>query len=219
MVAEDCKNLRNATISEYGVPIALLCYFCGWRCPCFSFAQGIVEGRIRSVKIIKPAVLALFTLTVISLRALAANDPPLPPSAMADKVVVLKSQRALLLMKSDKVLKRYVVQLGGSPVGTKIKQNDNKTPEGNYVLDWHNAKSAFYRSIHISYPNADDLTRAKKLGVQPGGALFIHGLPNGFHGHSDALGDWTAGCIAVTDAEMDEIWRAVADGTPIEIRP
>ena len=170
-------------------------------------------------KIARLAVLVPLALGGLSIQALSANDPPLPTSAVADKVVVLKSQRTLLLMKGDEVLKRYIVSLGGDPVGPKIRQGDNKTPEGTYVLDRHNSNSQYHRSIHISYPNADDLARARKLHVPPGGELFIHGLPNDFHGHSDALGDWTEGCIAVSDAEMDEIWRAVADGTPIEIRP
>jgi murein L,D-transpeptidase YafK len=170
------------------------------------------------VKIIKPAVLALFTLASISLQALSANDPPLPAAAMADKVVLLKSYRRLVLMKGDEVLKTYIVSLG-DPVGPKVRQGDHKTPEGSYILDRHNANSQFHRSIHISYPNADDLARAKKMGVSAGGELFIHGLPNEFHGHSEALGDWTEGCIAVSNVEMDEIWRAVPDGTPIEIKP
>lgn len=170
-------------------------------------------------KIIKLAALVPFTVAVSSLQARSANDSPLPPSAMADKVVVLKSYRRLLLMRGDEVLKTYIVSLGGNPVGPKIRQGDNKTPEGSYILDRHNTNSQYHRSIHISYPNADDLARARKLGVSPGGELFIHGLPNDFHGHSNALGDWTEGCIAVTNAEIDEIWRAVADGTPIEIKP
>ena len=170
-------------------------------------------------KISKLAVLVPFTFAVFSLQALSANDPPLPASAMADKVVVVKSQRTLLLMKGDEVLKRYIVSLGANPVGPKIRQGDNKTPEGSYVLDRHNTNSQYHRSIHISYPNAGDVARAKKLGVPPGGELFIHGLPNDFRGDSEALGDWTEGCIAVSDAEINEIWRAVADGTPIEIKP
>ena len=172
---------------------------------------------MRMRKIVRLAILSL-TLPVFSLQAFSENVPPLSASARADKVLVLKSRRVLLLMKGDEVLKRYIVSLG-NPVGPKIRQGDHKTPEGTYVLDRHNANSQFYRSIHISYPNADDVARAKKLGVRAGGDLFIHGLPNDFHGHSDALGDWTEGCIAVTDAEMDEIWRMVADGTPIEIKP
>ncbi len=170
-------------------------------------------------KITKLAVLALFTLTAFSSPAFSADVPPLPASAMADKVLVLKSQRTLLLMKGDEVLKRYIVSLGGNPVGPKLRQGDNKTPEGSYVLDRHNANSQYHRSIHISYPNAEDRARATKLRVPPGGELFIHGLPNQFRGDSDALGDWTEGCIALNNAEIDEIWRAVADGTPIEIKP
>jgi len=184
---------------------------------CFLHGQ-LSEGRIWRVKITKLTVFALFALAFFSSQALPATDSPLPPTVVANKVVVLKSYRKLLLMKGDEVLKTYIVQLG-DPVGPKVRQGDNKTPEGNYVLDRHNAKSQFYRSIHISYPNADDLARARKLGVSTGGELYIHGLPNDFHGHSEALGDWTEGCIAVTNAEMDEIWRAVADGTPIEIKP
>jgi murein L,D-transpeptidase YafK len=170
-------------------------------------------------KIAKLAALVPFTFAVSCLQALSANDSPLPPSAMADKVVVLKSYRRLLLMRGDEVLKTYIVSLGGNPIGPKIRQGDNKTPEGSYILDRHNTNSQYHRSIHISYPNAGDLARAKKLGVPAGGELFIHGLPNDFRGHSEALGDWTEGCIAVTNAEIDEIWRAVADGTPIEIKP
>lgn len=171
------------------------------------------------MKIKKLAVLALLPLVTFCSLPLSASDPPLPPSVTADKVVVLKSYRTLLLMKGDEVLKRYIVQLGADPVGSKVRQGDNKTPEGNYVLDRHSASSLYHRSIHISYPNADDVARARKLGVSPGGELYIHGLPNDFRGHSEGLGDWTEGCIAVTNAEMDEIWRAVADGTPIEIKP
>ena len=170
-------------------------------------------------KIAKLAVLGPFTLAACSVQALSVNDRTLPASAVADKVVVLKSYRQLLLMRGGEVLKTYIVSLGGDPVGPKIRRGDNKTPEGTYILDRHNASSQYHRSIHISYPHADDLARARKLGVSPGGELFIHGLPNEFHGHSDALGDWTEGCIAVTNAEIDEIWRAVADGTPIEIKP
>jgi murein L,D-transpeptidase YafK len=139
--------------------------------------------------------------------------------AIADKVVVLKAERKLLLMKGDEVLKTYSVSLGGNPVGPKVRQGDSKTPEGKYVLDRHNSLSHYHRSIHISYPNAEDVARARKLGVSPGGDVFVHGQPHEFSGTSQELGDWTDGCVAVTNAEMDEIWRAVPDGTLIEIRP
>jgi murein L,D-transpeptidase YafK len=170
-------------------------------------------------KITKLSVVALLTLPVVSVQALSADSPPLPASAMADKVLVLKAERKLLLMKGNEVLKTYTVSLGGNPVGLKIREGDRKTPEGDYVLDRHNAHSQYHRSIHISYPNAEDVARARKLGVPTGGDLFIHGLPNDFKGPSQQQGDWTDGCIALTNAEIDEIWRVVPDGTPIEIKP
>lgn len=141
--------------------------------------------------------------------------------ASPDKVVVFKSKRLLILMKGDEKLTEYKIALGGEPVGPKDREGDHKTPEGLYVLDRRNAKSKFYKSIHISYPDTQDRERASKLGIPPGGDIMIHGLPNGFGwlGSLHRSRDWTDGCIAVTDQEMDEIWQAVADGTPIEIKP
>jgi murein L,D-transpeptidase YafK len=138
-----------------------------------------------------------------------------------DRVIVLKQERTLQLMSSGKVLKTYKVALGGNPVGPKMQQGDHRTPEGIYVLDHRNVHSQFYRSIHISYPNAADRTKAAKLQVAPGGDIFLHGLPNGYKwiGSKHRLRDWTDGCVAVTDEEIDEIWKLVTDGTPIEIRP
>jgi murein L,D-transpeptidase YafK len=145
----------------------------------------------------------------------------LPAGARADRVVVVKSQRTLTLFDHGKVLKTYKIALGSEPVGPKTRQGDHRTPEGTYILDRRNAHSQFYRSIHISYPNAQDGARAAKLGVSPGGDIYVHGLPNGFGwlGSAHRAKDWTDGCIAVTDQELDEIWRAVPDGTVIEIRP
>ncbi|WP_353063446.1 L,D-transpeptidase family protein [Tunturibacter psychrotolerans] len=170
-------------------------------------------------KITKLAVVSLLALAVVFAHALSADNPSFPASAIADKVLVLKGERKLLLMKGNEVLKTYTVSLGGNPVGLKVREGDLKTPEGNYVLDRHNAHSQYHRSIHISYPNAEDVARARKLGVPTGGDLFIHGLPNDFKGPDQRQGDWTNGCIAVTNAEIDEIWRVVVDGTPIEIKP
>ena len=118
-------------------------------------------------------------------------------------------------------MKVYKVALGGDPVGPKTKQGDHKTPEGVYVLDFRNAHSQFYKSIHISYPSQRDRAVARRKGISPGGDVFVHGLPNGFGavGAAHRLKDWTDGCIAVTNQEMDEIWQAVPDGTEIEIRP
>lgn len=139
----------------------------------------------------------------------------------ADRVVVFKKERTLQLMNAGKMLKTYQVALGGNPVGPKTRQGDHKTPEGTYILDSRNPHSQFYKSIHISYPNVQDRAAARKNRVSPGGDVFIHGLPNGYGwiGAGHRAKDWTDGCIAVTDQEMDEIWRTVSDGTPIEIRP
>lgn len=143
------------------------------------------------------------------------------PALQADHVLVLKKQRTLELLDQGRVIKTYKVALGGDPVGPKTRQGDHKTPEGIYVLDSRNAHSHFYKAIHISYPNAHDRAAARQQGVSPGGDVFVHGLPNRYAwvGASHRLKDWTDGCIAVTDEEMDEIWSTVKDGTPIEIRP
>jgi len=139
----------------------------------------------------------------------------------ADRVIVVKHERTLTLMSGSTVLKSYKVSLGSEPVGPKQRQGDHKTPEGSYVLDRRNPRSRFYRSLHISYPTPEQRTEAVKTGTDPGGDIMIHGLPNGFGwlGSLHRTLDWTDGCIAVTDQEMDEIWQAVADGTPIEIKP
>jgi murein L,D-transpeptidase YafK len=139
----------------------------------------------------------------------------------ADRVLVLKKERTLQLLSEGKVIKTYKIALGGEPVGPKTKQGDHKTPEGVYVLDSRNVRSRFYKSIHISYPNAGDRAAARRQGASPGGDVFVHGLPKGFGyvGAAHRLRDWTDGCVAVTNEEIDEIWSAVADGTPIEIRP
>jgi len=139
----------------------------------------------------------------------------------ADQVIVVKTQRTLTLLLHGKVLRTYKVALGGSPVGAKDQQGDHKTPEGHYILDRRNAKSRFYKSIHVSYPNEEDKQRAARRGISPGGDIMIHGLPNGFGwlGATHRAQDWTDGCVAVTNLEMDEIWELVSDRTPIEIRP
>ncbi len=138
-----------------------------------------------------------------------------------DKVIVLKSARVLQLLRGGEIVKTFKISLGKDPKGPKTQHGDGKTPEGNYVLDYRNARSQFHRSIHISYPSATDKERARKLGLSPGGDIFVHGLPNGLGwiGRAHLLRDWTDGCIAVTNAEIEEFWRLVPDGTPIEIKP
>jgi len=165
-----------------------------------------------------------WVFTVLGVISLCGSGPAqsgTPLALHADRVLVRKKERSLELLSQGKVIKTYKVALGGDPIGPKARKGDHKTPEGIYVLDSRNSRSQFYKSIHISYPNARDRAAARHLGVSPGGDVFVHGLPNGYRlvGASHRLKDWTDGCIAVTDEEMDEIWAAVADGTPIEIRP
>lgn len=139
----------------------------------------------------------------------------------ADKVLVIKHRRLLMLMYRGKVVRRYRIALGFQPKGHKRQQGDGRTPEGNYVIDWRNPKSRFTLSLHINYPNRVDRASARRRGVDPGGDIFIHGLPNGATaiGRAHSARDWTLGCIAVTSDEIREIWKAVPNGTPIEIRP
>ncbi|NOX79526.1 MAG: L,D-transpeptidase family protein [Deltaproteobacteria bacterium] len=139
----------------------------------------------------------------------------------ANLVMVKKSEAKLYLMKGGKVFREYHVVLGGHPKGPKQRQGDERTPEGRYILDYKNARSSFYKSIHISYPNKADRERARKAHVKPGGDIMIHGQKNGWRWLSflSRHFNWTDGCIAVTNSEMDEIWDAVKIGTPIEILP
>jgi len=149
----------------------------------------------------------------------ANNAQITPNNVVIDKVFVDKSERILQLLSEDKVIASYHIALGDSPAGHKQQQGDERTPVGVYTLDYKNEKSKFYRSIHISYPNAADKAHAKKLGVSAGGDIMIHGQKNGF-GHLASITqqrDWTDGCIAVTNDEMDQIMEAVEIGTAIEI--
>ena len=139
----------------------------------------------------------------------------------ADKVLIEKKERQLTLLSKGEVIKSYKIALGGNPVGPKERQGDNKTPEGTYIIDSRNGKSGYHLSLHISYPNEKDKRRVKELGVSPGGDIMIHGIKNGFSwiGSSHAEVDWTEGCIAVTNEEMEEIYKFVPNGTIVEIRP
>jgi murein L,D-transpeptidase YafK len=138
-----------------------------------------------------------------------------------DLVHVYKDQRKMELLSRGVVVKTYAIALGGSPLGPKTQEGDNKTPEGRYVLDWRNPKSAFHKSIHISYPNTKDRLDAKNKNKSPGGDIFLHGLGHkwSFLGKAHTMYDWTRGCVAVSNNEMDEIWDLVPNGTPIHIMP
>lgn len=150
---------------------------------------------------------------------------PRPPAAAAalaaDSVVVEKAARRLTLFYHGAAVRSYRIALGGNPEGTKVRLGDRRTPEGLYRIDWRNPNSRFHLSLHISYPGPGDLARADSAGVPPGGAIMIHGLPRGYEdvGAAHAEVDWTDGCVAVTNEEVEEIWRAVPLGAPIQIKP
>ena len=153
-----------------------------------------------------------------------AATPPDPLAALlghpVDAVRVEKSKRRMLLLKQGHVYRSYRVALGKQP-GPKRVAGDKRTPEGRYTIDGRNPRSDYYKALHISYPSESDRKLAKLMGKEPGGNIVIHGLPNGMEDAEVLLRglDWTGGCIAVTNREMEEIWRLVRDGTPIEIRP
>ena len=150
-----------------------------------------------------------------------------PATLTVDRIVVEKARHRMTLLDGDKVVRRYRIALGGDPEGHKRREGDGRTPEGVYRIDFRNSRSDFHLSLRISYPDAKDRAAAQKRGAPPGGDIFIHGEPNrigwllswaGAAGLVDR-GDWTDGCIAVTNPEIREIWANVRVGTPIEIRP
>lgn len=139
----------------------------------------------------------------------------------ASHILVDKSDRRLTLMQGQAVLATFPIALGGASEGHKGEEGDQRTPEGRYRIDWRNDKSAYHLSLHISYPNDADMARAEAAGKDPGGMIMIHGQRNylGWLAYLTQRFDWTDGCIAVTNADMDIIWNSVPDGTPIEITP
>ena len=161
----------------------------------------------------------MLVLLLIFTLLFSAKMPATP--TLADRVLVEKARRTLTLFGDNKALKVYSISLGPNSIGAKIQEGDGKTPEGIYKIDWRNPKSKYHLSLHINYPNETDRARAKALGVPPGGEIMIHGLPTGMKDEDTGAPkkDWTIGCIAVTNAEIEEIWAAVPNGTPIEIRP
>jgi len=144
----------------------------------------------------------------------------LPAGTTIDRILVEKSERKLSIWRDGKVLKTYRVALGRNPIGAKEEEGDNKTPEGIYTIDYRNPQSDYHLALHISYPSAEDTAPAAQRGVNAGFDIMIHGLPNGqgWMGAAHRQKDWTAGCIAVTDEEIDELYRVTPDGTTIEIR-
>jgi murein L,D-transpeptidase YafK len=162
----------------------------------------------------------LLVLVMVIALPTQAQGFVLEKQAVVDRVEVKKSVRRMYLMDGDVVVREYRIALGKSPRGHKIQEGDNRTPEGKYYLDFVMDDSAFYRSMHISYPNLRDKNRAESLGVSPGGNIKIHGLKNGDRRAAQFIQsfDWTNGCIAITNEEMDELVSLVKIGTPIYIR-
>ncbi len=150
-----------------------------------------------------------------------ANATPTLDGVRVDKVLVIKSERKLHLMSRGNILKSYRISLGKRPVGPKLQEGDKRTPEGFYWIDWRKTSDKYNLAMHISYPNIRDQHRAREAGVNPGGMIMIHGTPIDDEypeWYFNSL-DWTEGCIAMTLADMREVWDLVKDGTLIEIRP
>ncbi|HFQ92349.1 MAG TPA: hypothetical protein ENK29_05680 [Chromatiales bacterium] len=153
--------------------------------------------------------------------AIASLPAEVPSEVKADYIIVEKSKRRLTLLSKGRVLKTYPISLGRNPVGAKVREGDDRTPEGIYHIDYRLENSRYHRALHISYPGPRDLERARRLGVPPGGDIMIHGIGEarekieGLH----LLFDWTNGCIAVTDQEIEEIWRLTPVGTVVNIIP
>ena len=139
----------------------------------------------------------------------------------ADSIVVEKSKHTLTLYSFGIPVRSYPIALGAQPKGDKIKAGDGRTPEGLYYIDYKNSQSKYHLALHISYPDAAHADRARKLGASPGGDIMVHGLPPAFAdlGDEQRTHDWTEGCIAVTNREIEEIFRAVPQGSPIDIKP
>jgi len=166
---------------------------------------------------------ALGLVATVAAVAVWVDAPvrPLSNSAQADLLVVEKERRQLIAYSHGVVLRRYSVSLGSAPSGPKSRQGDGRTPEGRYLIDHHNPLSGFHRALHVSYPSVSDAARARAGGYDVGGDIMVHGLKNGLGwlGRAHRFVDWTVGCVAVTNPEIEELYRIVPDGTPIEIRP
>jgi murein L,D-transpeptidase YafK len=160
----------------------------------------------------------LLAAAALLISGFAAAEPKL-----ATRIRVDKSERRLYVYVGESIAATYPVALGIHPVGAKQQEGDRKTPEGRYVLDYKNGHSTYYRAIHISYPNRADQTAARKRGVAPGGAIMIHGQPNDPGVRQRVriypFPDWTDGCIALSNPDMDALWTMVRVPVPIEITP
>lgn len=165
--------------------------------------------------------IALCAIVAGLVAASGAVADPAVAADQVDRILVIKSERKLYLLRAGEAVADYWIALGRHPVGAKERQGDGRTPEGLYAIDWRTEDTPFHRWLHISYPNATDRARADALGVATGGAIAIHGIPKdwGPTGPGRPMIDWTNGCIALTNHDLDQVWDRVANGTVIEIRP
>jgi murein L,D-transpeptidase YafK len=165
----------------------------------------------------------LITTIIIAAILVWANWPtaPLPDGTVSNHLIIRKSVRILELYKDNDLLRSYYISIGRNPLGPKQKEGDGRTPEGTYTIDYHKQASSFHKALHISYPSNSEAAQALARGDRAGGLIMIHGMRNGFGflGRLHTVLNWTDGCIAVTNHEIEEIWRVVPDGTPIDIRP
>ncbi|MFN4203255.1 MAG: murein L,D-transpeptidase family protein [Tabrizicola sp.] len=172
--------------------------------------------------------LLFYILLLVGLGFIAASlysppvpmpSPPPPLTGTVDRIVIEKAARRMQLIQDGKAVRTYEIALGFTPDGDKQRQGDGRTPEGEFTIDRRNSESAFHLSLGLDYPRPADRARAAKGGYSPGGDIFIHGQPNALPEGFKLNGDWTAGCIALTNAEMREVWAVTPIGTKVEIRP
>ena len=165
----------------------------------------------------------LIFLCIVISTLIWANYPMehLPKDTKVDQVVVYKSKREMQLLYQNNILRTYPISMGANPIGHKEQEGDERTPEGTYMLDSRNSKSIAFLALHVSYPNKTDTEKAKLRNVSPGGLIMVHGIKNGFGwvGKLHTLWNWTNGCIAINNDEMQEFWDIVPTGTPIIIHP
>lgn len=179
---------------------------------CSSPSQAVVEAAGTGVN---EAALDQRPDGAVASRSIPARGTPL----VADYLLVDKSERLLIAYRSGQPIRAYRgIQFGDEPQGHKRFQGDERTPEGRYTIDWRNPQSRFHLSLRISYPNATDRAYAAQYGRSPGGDIFIHGQPNQMP-MGRMPGDWTDGCIALSNAQIEELWQLVPNGTVIDIRP
>jgi hypothetical protein len=188
--------------------------------------KAIEKSIVNTARSVVPRASFLST----AIRRRASRAPALPPhirpnpdavAFYADSIVVEKSRRTMTLYNQGTPVRIYFIALGQNPLGDKVSRGDNRTPEGLYYIEGHNPASKYHLSLRVSYPNDEDIAESRARGQAPGGDIMIHGLPRGFEkvGAEHRQRDWTNGCIAVTNAEIEEIWAAIPDGAAIHIKP